>query len=69
MLLQINGAQDHGSDLLSDSWIILWADRLAGILDTRDPGDPKDLIAQIDEETEPVVAQHNAPDDNPAGEA
>ncbi|HET9969763.1 MAG TPA: hypothetical protein VFQ68_16130 [Streptosporangiaceae bacterium] len=67
--LQINGPQDNGGKLLADGWVIFRADSLAGILDTRDLHKPEDVTAQIYEEAERVVAQHDTRDDNSAGEA
>lgn len=67
--LQINGPQDNGGKLLAGSWVIFRADSLAGILDRRDLHKPEDVPAQIGEEAERVMAQHDTRDDNPAGEA
>jgi hypothetical protein len=59
----------NSGKLLADSRVIFWADSLVGILDTWDLHEPEDGTAQIDEEAERVVAQHDSADDNPAGEA
>jgi len=67
--LQIDGIQDNSGELLAGGRVIFWADSLAGILDTRNLHEAEDGTAQIDEEAERVVAQHDTPYDNPAGEA
>ncbi len=68
LALAINCAQDDTGDLLTHWWIVAYIHRQPRFFDTRDLNEPDGRIAQIDEETERVVTQHNTCHDNPTYE-